>query len=286
MKRDDRKKESCVNRDLESILLYLNEKTGIDFSGYRSGVIKQRIMKRVKETGHADCPEYLDFLRGSAGELGGLVDRLTINVSSFFRESLTFEYIAKKVLPTIVSRKALLHEDSISVWSAGCARGEEPYSIAIMLDDFLKRGDADLVPTIFATDIDVESIDGALVATYAFESVKDLKYGFLKEYFIEEGEKFVITPEVKGLVNFSVYNILERKTFAPPESVFGGFDMVFCRNVLIYLLEEYQEIVFDKIYHALAENGYLVLGETERPAVKYETRFKRKDACCPVFQKR
>ena len=62
--------------------------------------------------------------------------------------------------------------------------------------------------------------------------------------------------------------------------------MIFCRNVLIYLLEEYQEIVFDKIYHALAEKGYLVLGETERPAVKFEARFKRRDACCPVFQKR
>ena len=283
---DDIAKETSMNRDLESILLYLYEKTGIDFSGYRSGVIEQRIMKRIKETGHVDYHEYLVFLRGSAEELRVLIDTLTINVSGFFREALTFEYIAKKVLPTIVSHKTQLHEDSISVWSAGCARGEEPYSIAIMLDDFLKRGDADLAPTIFATDIDVEAIDKALVAAYPFESVKDLKYRFLRNYFIEEGEKFIITPEVKGLVCFSIYNILDRKTFAPPESVFGGFDMIFCRNVLIYLLEEYQEIVFDKIYHALAEKGYLVLGETERPAVKFEARFKRRDACCPVFQKR
>ena len=107
----------------------------------------------------------------------------------------------------------------------------------------------------------------------------------LRKYFTIEGESFRLIPEIKELVTFSLYDMLEKKTYVPPESVFGSFDMVLCRNVLIYFNAEYQGIIFDKLYRSLARNAFLVLGKAEIPSIKYQRYFKRVTEYCHIYQK-
>ncbi len=120
---------------------------------------------------------------------------------------------------------------------------------------------------------------------YAFESIQEIKYGLLKKYFTGNKQTYRLHPAIKNMVNFSVYDMLHTKTYVPPESVFGGFDLVLCRNLLIYFQAEYQEIIFDKLFRSLAGNGCLVLGEAEIPPLKYERYFHKENEYCHVYRK-
>jgi len=273
-------------KDLALILNYLNEKRGFDSSGYRISMVARRVQQRFSSIKCESYNEYLNYLQKNPDELDHLFDVLTINVSRFFRDTLTFEYIADRVLPAIVYEKKKAADNSIRVWSAGCARGEEPYSIAILIHELLEKEALKTNISIFATDIDGKILKKAQRAAYSFESIKSMKYRLLKKYFSREGEAFQLIPVIRNLVSFSAYDILDKKSYAPPESIFGSFDMVFCRNVLIYFDTEYQEQIFDKLYRSLARNGYLVLGEAEIPSTNYQERFRKVTECCHIYQKK
>ena len=140
--------------------------------------------------------------------------------------------------------------------------------------------------SIFATDIDGKILKKAKKALYSFESIKRIKYYLLKKYFISEGEKFQLMPGIRDLVSFSIYDILDNKSYAPPESVFGSFDMVFCRNVLIYFDNEHQDQILERLYRSLSKTGYLVLGGAEIPSTNYQGHFRKVNECCHIYQKR
>jgi len=275
-----------VNDEIKSILNYLNEKMGFDFSGYRPSMIERRVKKQFSATKSKDSNEYLRYLKKHPDELDNLVNILTINVSKFFRDMLVFEYVADQILPAIACQKKATMDHFLRVWSNGCSMGEEPYSIAILINEFLEKKAPKPVVNIFATDIDGKILKKAQKAVYPFESIKNVKYGLLKKYFVSREKSFQLIPEIRNLVSFSSYNILDRKSYVPPESVFGDFDMVFCRNVLIYFNTEYQDLIFEKLYRSLVKNGYLVLGEAEIPSEKYQRRFKKVNECCHIYQKR
>lgn len=274
-----------MNNELALIINYLNEKRGFDFSGCRSSMVERRIRKRLMATRSRDFYEYLHYLERRPDELDNLLDVLTINVSSFVRDTLAFEYIARMILPSIVFYKRQMHDNSLRVWSAGCATGEEPYSIAMLVTELLEKEDLALNLNIFATDIDSGSLRKAQEGIYSSDNVADVKYGLLKKYFTLKDDSFRVIPKIKELVSFSHYDILDKRTYVPPESVFGAFDLVLCRNVLIYFHIGYQHILFDKLYRSLATNGYLVLGEREVPIERYQMRFRKVSECCHIYQK-
>ena len=275
-----------MDKKLKIILNYLNETRGFDFSGYRSSMIERRVRKRLSATRTKDYSEYVRFIQKQTDELDNLIDVLTINVSRFFRDTLPFEYIAARVLPAVVFEKKESLDHSMRVWSAGCSMGEEAYSIAILINELFKKEELDLDVHIFATDIDNKALIKAREAVYPFESIKDVKYELLKKYFVAKDKSFRLIPEIKDLVSFSAYDMIDKKSYAPPESVFGTFDMVLCRNILIYFNAEYQDLIFDKLHRSLAKNGYLVLGETEIPSIKYQRHFSKVNECCHIYQKR
>ena len=275
-----------MDSDLKRILNYLNEKRGFNFSGYRTSMVKRRVGQRFPSTKCKNYNNYFHFLQENPNELDNLIDVLTINVSRFFRDTLTFEYITDRILPAIVYEKKGSIDHALRIWSAGCSMGEESYSIAILINEFFEKETLKLDVSIFATDIDGKILKKAQKAVYTFDSIKNVKYGLLKKYFVSGENSFQLISEIRDLVSFSSYDILDRKTYAPPESVFGGFDMVFCRNVLIYFNMEYQDLIFDKLYRSLAQHGYLVLGEAEIPSVKYKKRFKKVNEYCHIYQKR
>ena len=282
---DQEKIGVAMNKDLEIILNYLREKRGFDFSGYRPSMINRRLMQRFSATGCKDRTSYLQYLQGHPDELDRLVDALTINVSRFFRNTLTFEYIADRVLPVIAIEKKDALDHSLRVWSAGCSTGEEPYSVAILINEFMRKEELKLHLNIFATDIEEGSLKKSREGVYPFGSIKNVKYRLLKKYFTIDDETYTLNPEIKELVSFSVYDMLDSKTYVPPESVFGGFDMVLCRNVLIYFQAEYQDRVFDKLLRSLAGGGYLVLGEAEMLPLKYQRYFQKENEYCRIYRK-
>lgn len=275
-----------MNKELEKILSYLNQKRGFDFSGNRPAMIERRISKRLAATQSTNFNDYLNYLKIHPQELDSLIDVLTINVSRFFRNTLTFEYIADRVLPAIITQKTGTLDHSLRVWSAGCSTGEEPYSVAILINELIKNQELNLNLNIFATDIDEGALKKAQAGVYPFESIKSIKYHFLKKYFTIDDESYTLNSEIKELVSFSVYDMLDKKTYVPPESVFGNFDLVLCRNVLIYFQTEYQDTIFDKLYRSLSKKGYLVLGEAEVPKIKYQRYFVKENECCHIYQKR
>lgn len=273
-------------KDLALILNYLNKKRGFDFSGYRISMVERRVEDRFTSIKCERYNDYFKYLQENPDELDNLIDVLTINVSRYFRDSLTFEYIADRILPAIVYEKKKAKDNGIRVWSAGCARGEEPYSIAILIHELFEKEAMKTAVSIFATDIDNKILKKAKKAAYPFESIKSVKYRLLKKYFTAEGETFQLLPAIRNMVSFSLYDILDKKSYAPPESVYGSFDIVLCRNVLIYFDTEHQEQIFDRLHRSMAKNGYLVLGEAEIPSTNYQGRLKKVNECCHIYQKR
>jgi chemotaxis methyl-accepting protein methylase len=139
---------------------------------------------------------------------------------------------------------------------------------------------------LFATDIDAKTLSDAGKAVYPETSVENIRHRLLTKYFTPEGKYFRLSPEIKEMVTLSLYDVLDKKHGVPPESVFGNFDLVLCRNMLIYFNTKYQELIFEKLYHSLAGHGYLILGEAESPTLTHQQHFGRVFDFSPIYRKR
>jgi chemotaxis methyl-accepting protein methylase len=275
-----------INSSLKPILDYLMEKRGFDFSGYHPAMLARRIGNRLTDLNCKDFNDYLVHVKDNPAEIDLLLDVITINVSRFFRDTLTFELMADRILPAMVLEKAHQSDASLRIWSAGCAMGEEPYSVAILIHELLRKEGLMMNLHIFATDIDEKILKGAKKAVYPLSSIENIKYRLLTRYFTPAEDCFRLVPEIRNQVSFSLYDILEKKHMVPPESIFGNFDLVLCRNLLIYFNTGYQDILFAKLHHSLAPNGILILGEAEAPTLKYQHSFSRITDFGPIYRKK
>jgi len=274
-----------MNLKFENILNYLSKTHGLDFSLNQYSSFERKINYRMDVLDFHDMTDYLHYLEHHSDELSQLIDALTINVSRFFRNALTFDYIAKIILPKMIAKKAKQKDHSLRIWSAGCAMGEEPYSIAILINEIMKNQNFKFDINIFATDINRTILRSAREGIYHFDHIKDVRYGLLREYFAIMGENYVLNSSIKEMINFSFYDMIDPKTYVPPESVFGNFDIVLCRNLLIYFKSRRQEIIFDKLFRSLVSDGFLVLGGAERLPVKYEKYFLKENNYCHIYHK-
>jgi len=275
--------------DLEEfrpVLQHLKSHRGLDFSGNCPSLVKRRIHKRLAATNCADIYEYLEYLKNNADEFDYLLDVLAINVSRFFREPLIFEYIGHKVLPALGYEKTVAQNHVLRVWSAGCAAGEEPYSMAILIREFVETEQLNLSINIFATDIDERALQKAQKGIYEFDSVQNIRYGLLKKYFSIDHGKYLIVPKIKNMVTFSFFDMVDEKGFAPPESIFGNFDIVLCMNILIYFGQQYQSRIVEKLYRSLARGGFLILGHAEKLPEIYKRFFIRCTDCASIYRKK
>ncbi|WP_217447762.1 CheR family methyltransferase [Maribellus comscasis] len=263
----------------------MKSKKGFDFSGYRLQILERRIRKRFYYTNTENFHEYFEHLVNNPSELNNLFDVLALNVSHFFRNALTFELLRKKIIPDILSKKKLHNENNIRIWSAGCANGDEPYSVAIIFKELLDRNETNFQIDLFATDFDEKSLNEGRKGIYKASSLKNIKYGILNKYFVAERDYFILNDEIKKMVRFSSFDLVNEHNRFPSESIYGGFDIVFCRNVLIYYDIEIQKLIFDRLYNSLNHNGYLILGEAENIIEKYKYSFKRENNYCKIYVK-
>ncbi|NOY50557.1 MAG: protein-glutamate O-methyltransferase CheR [Chlorobi bacterium] len=270
---------------LNHILKLLAEKRGFDFSGYRRPMLERRLQKRMFITNCGKPVEYLEYLQDNTEELDALIDVFTINVSSFFRNPLVFEYLERIVLHKVINPITLKKDGLLRIWSAGCSRGEEPYSIAMAVSEFLKKEKKSLDTIIFATDIDKKALSKGKSGIYDKQSLFNIKLGMAESYLKEESGRYLVDDELKKTVKFSFFNLLDNNHIFPPESIYGSFDMVFCRNVLIYFERESQGVIFEKLYKSLKTNGFLVLGEAELPPSGQKGKFRRESKCCKIYKK-
>jgi chemotaxis protein methyltransferase CheR len=262
------------------------ESRGLDFSGYHPAMLERRVKQRLFFAGCDDVTGYYAFLLNNPGEIDNLLDAITINVSRFFRDSLTFELIADQILPTLARKKMNRNETSLRIWSAGCARGEEPYSMAILIRELRNKEGWPEHVHFFATDIDPKALAAADKAQYPPESLKNVKLRLLNKYFSRHGNLFALNPEIREMVTFSRYDLLDKARGVPPESVFGDFDLVLCRNVLIYFNLHYQVRIFERLYRALSPNGFLMLGMAETPPENFRTHFQRVFTFSQIYGRR
>jgi len=217
----------------------------------------------MASTMQSSVEDYLELLQNTPQETFCLLDSVGVNVSSFFRDTGVFEAVSDTVLPRLIAGISQNKSKELRVWSAGCSHGEEAYSVAIMVKELLKKNPDNVKPLIFATDMDQTALMTAKTAVYSRSSLEDTKLGLVDRYFTQDGDVFKLKASIKRMVHFSTDDLLSEECIAPRESLFGDFDIIFCRNVIIYFNNELQERVLTRLSHALAPGGYLVLGMTE-----------------------
>jgi chemotaxis methyl-accepting protein methylase len=214
-----------------------------------------------------------------------LIEAFLIKVSSFFRDLLVFESLAHRGLPLIIERHRRDPSRQMRVWSAGCAAGEEAYSVAILLAQALEVEDFPCLPYICATDISPQTLTAAQTGRYHRESLETTTLGILDRFFRPTAEGFEVIPEIRRMVHFSRHDLTYRRSLAPADSVFGSFDLVLCRNVLIYFSLDLQKRVLEKLYCALNPGGVLVIGTFESLPREMEPRLTAIDRPHRIFCK-
>jgi len=239
-----------------AILATLHEATGIDFSLYREKMVKRRILRRLALGSIDGLAEYSERLASDSDELAALQRDLLIGVTSFFRDRDSFERLKRVAFPRILEGRPA--HDAIRVWVAGCATGEEAFSIAILLREYLAETGASFPVQIFASDISLPAIEKARAGRYLENIAADITPERLDRYFKKIEGGYQVDKGLREMCIFARHNLIED----PP---FSKLDLISCRNVLIYLGSVQEEIV--PIFHyALKPNGVLMLGASETPA--------------------
>ncbi|MEM0332428.1 MAG: protein-glutamate O-methyltransferase CheR [Archaeoglobaceae archaeon] len=249
---------------LRAIVDYVSRRGGADLSGYRESYLKRRIEYRMKSAGVDSVENYLKLLRTSDEEIKNLLDAITINVTEFMRDKTPFESFRKNVLKEIVERKKGSGSNIIRIWSAGCSYGEEPYSIAICVMEELNE---DWRVTIYATDVDENCLNFAKNGVYEEKSILNLDPKIVEKYFEKINGKFKVKPILQKCVKFRKHDLIKD----PPIS--RHFDVIFCRNVIIYFNDKQKDKVFADFYDSLSIEGYLIIGKSETIPEKFKSHF-------------
>ena len=239
---------------MQRILSYLRVRSGHDFANYKKSTVSRRIARRMQVQRAETLADYLVVLRENPGEAPALFADLLISVTTFFRDPTAFEKLAALVIPRLFEEKAV--PAPIRVWVAGCATGEEAYSIAMLLLEEAGRQEIRCEIQVFASDLDDVALSLAREGRYPAAIEADVTEERLRRFFTREGDQYQVRRELRDVVLFAKHSLLKD----PP---FSRVDLVSCRNVLIYLDREVQHEVCATFHFALRLSGYLFLGSSE-----------------------
>ena len=238
---------------LIEIFTHLRRRTGHDFSNYKRATILRRIGRRLSLRELSGLSQYADYVREHPEETQGLMKDLLISVTNFFRDPEAIEALAEKVLPQIFEQKP---DEQVRIWIAGCATGEEAYSIAMVFSEYALRIGSAANVQLFATDLDEEAVQIAREGLYRDNEVADVSPERLRRFFNREAQGYRVRRELRESILFAVHNVIKD----PP---FSHLDLVSCRNLLIYLNRSAQTRVMEILHFALNPGGHLFLGAAE-----------------------
>ncbi len=270
---DDIMKPS-IQGDRETLFALLNHTTGIDFSLYKKPSILRRIQRRMIMHGFNQLRDYVNYLEERPKEINILQKDLLIGVTQFFRDPEAFQMITDKVLPIVFEQRRV--EKQIRVWVTGCSTGEEVYSLAILLTEYMNLQKEHYDIKIFATDLDKESIQIASKGEYRGHITKSVNPLLLNTYFTKQSNIYQVNKDIRKMIVFAQHNILKD----PP---FTQLDIITCRNMLIYLQLEMQRKVISLFHFSLKSDAFLVLGPSETLG-KLSNMFKIVDRKWNIYQ--
>lgn len=242
--------------NLTAIIELIKESSPLDFTDYKLPTILRRTKRRASYGNFTTLGKYLEFLKVTPREVEDLTKEFLISVTSFFRDKEAFDIIKSKVLPNILEN--LNPNEELKVWVAGCATGEEAYSIAILIAEQLKGPLADTVVKIFATDIDNAALIHAGKAIYNKSISNNITPDLLEKYFVKEGHNYRVKPVIRKMLIFAQHDLVKN----PP---YCNMHLISCRNLLIYMAPVLQKKIFTMMLFGLKKDGYLFLGSSENP---------------------
>jgi two-component system CheB/CheR fusion protein len=267
--------EPPADRDLEVLLDYLRRSRGFDFTGYKRTSLRRRIDKRIHDVGAGGYLSYLDLLEVDPDEFTQLFNTILLNVTSFFRDPPTWDYLRAEVLPRLLAEKG--DDEPVRIWSAGCASGEEAYTLAMVVAEALGPEAVRERVKIYATDVDEEALAEARQARYGAKQVEGVPPELLERHFERNGDGYVFSKELRRSVIFGRHDLIQ-------DAPISRIDLLVCRNTLMYLNSETQANVLARFSFALREGGYLLLGKAEM-MLAHSNLFTSADLKRRVFQK-
>ncbi len=276
------KKQVKKTTDIKEILDLLCRLTGTDFTHYKMPTLSRRITRRLNLLNLDSFTDYSKYLAGNRDEVNNLLQDLLINVTKFFRDPPVLQQLTSIILPELVANN--IPGTPLRVWIAGCASGEEAYSMAIIIQEYLDQHALSLAVQIFATDLSAAVIDKARHGQYTAESLSGVSEKRIRQYFKRHGANYQVVKSIRKMCVFAPHNLATD----PP---FSRLDLVSCCNVLIYLQPNLQQKLLRSFHYALNPSGYLILGpsETVGPSrklfVSLDKKYKtyiRKDGATPL----
>ncbi|MBP1933451.1 CheR family methyltransferase [Ammoniphilus resinae] len=250
-----------VDQDFIQFIGNVKRKTGIDLLLYKEAQMKRRLTSLRLKRGYSSFAQYFDAMNQDQELYYEFLDRMTINVSEFFRNPGRWDVLNNKILPRLLREKG-----RVKSWSAACSTGEEPYTLALIMLRSLNLKDLQIT----ATDIDEGALAKAKLGLYSDRSLQDCPKDLLSKYFTKEGTTYRVSEEIKRAINFKKHNLL-----ADPFET--NYDLIICRNVMIYFTEEAKHILYQKFSQALRPGGVLFVGSTEQIFHPQKYQFEAED---------
>ncbi len=263
------------NAEFELLLEYLRRSRGFDFTGYKRTSLVRRVLKRMHAVGAPSYADYMNFLEVHPEEFAGLFDTILINVTAFFRDPTAWETISEKVIPRLMATKR--PDESIRLWSAGCASGEEAYTLAMVMAEALGPDEVRDRVKIYATDVDEDALTRARHAAFEPKAVQSVPPEVLEKYFEPRDGRYVFQKDLRRSVIFGRHDLIQ-------DAPISRIDLLACRNTLMYLNTETQGRILERFHFALNDGGFLFLGKAET-LLTYNSAFIPVDLKRRVFAK-
>ena len=255
-----------INREeFGQLVDYMKEKYGIDL-GKKLALVEGRLWTVIRRKGFSTLGEYFRFVKSdtTGAEADTLITRLTTNYTFFCREDQHYRFVSETILPSLANK---LPDRDLRIWSAGCSSGEEPYTIAMVIDSFFGKSKSSWDAKILATDISPLMLSRAREALYGDDRIRDVPSDWLEKYFVREGGQYRVVEAIRNEVILRPFNLMEKQLPFKKK-----FHVIFCRNVMIYFDKQTRIALVNRFYNALESGGYFFIGMSETLA-KDETHF-------------
>lgn len=233
--------------DLKDFEKWVFREFKIDLSAYKSNQLHRRILSLMSRVGVKTVEDYVALLKKDKSQRQKFLDFITINVTEFFRNPEIFYDLKEKIEDHLIKK-----EKNLKIWSAACSIGAEPYSIAMILDNLIIKGNH----KILATDLDSKILERAKKGEYVSSEIKNVKDEYVRKYFTKVDDKYLISPKIKNMVTFKKHDLIL-------DSYERNFDLIVCRNVVIYFNQDVKDAIYKKFSASLKKGGLLFVGATE-----------------------
>ncbi|MFH1057375.1 MAG: protein-glutamate O-methyltransferase [Pseudomonadota bacterium] len=253
---------SINDQEFDNIRRLVKAKTGISLGLHKRDLVVSRLARRLRALGLATFSQYVDYLGNDDGtEMVQMINRITTNKTDFFREKHHFDYMAGQLLPELVAAGEQTGQRRVRIWSAGCSSGEEPYSLAITLNEFFERLPGWDVK-VLATDLDTGMLEKASRGEYEAAALEPVPQALVNKYFDRQGRgeaaRYQAKPVLRGMLTFRKFNLMH-----PEYPLKVPLDFVMCRNVLIYFDQDDKMDILRKFHAVIKPNGHIFVGHSE-----------------------